>query len=368
MGVEPAGPETLLRAEGLRQVYDGRVVVEVEAIEVRAGEVLALLGPNGAGKSTLMRLLAGLEKPERGRLYYKGRAVEPGDRELRAAAVAVLQRPYLWRGTVRYNVEYGLRVRGIPAAERRSRAGAALDTLGARELEEVPVNALSGGEAQRVALARALAPRPEILFLDEPTADLDVTVRRLLLADLERIVSDAAPAVVLITHDAAEAFALANRVAVFEEGRIVQTGTPAEIFESPATEFVASFTGAEFLLSGEIAETGDGTVMVRLDTGQRVEVQGSGDAGLRVKVAYRPEDVVVVPAESSAQQTSARNRYPARVAHLNPSGGLVRLRLEADGLRLEAMITRHALEELRLEVGSRVVAQIKATALHTFPI
>ena len=169
-------------------------------------------------------------------------------------------------------------------------------------------------------------------------------------------------------HDAAEAFALANRVAVFEEGRIVQTGTPAEIFESPATEFVASFTGAEFLLSGEIAETGDGTVMVRLDTGQRVEVQGSGDAGLRVKVAYRPEDVVVVPAESSSQQTSARNRYPARVAHLNPSGGLVRLRLEADGLQLEAMITRHALEELRLEVGSRVVAQIKATALHTFPI
>ena len=163
MGVEPAGPETLLRAEGLRQVYDGRVVVEVEAIEVRAGEVLALLGPNGAGKSTLMRLLAGLEKPERGRLYYKGRAVEPGDRELRAAAVAVLQRPYLWRGTVRYNVEYGLRVRGIPAAERRSRAGAALDTLGARELEDVPVNALSGGEAQRVALARALAPKIRVV-------------------------------------------------------------------------------------------------------------------------------------------------------------------------------------------------------------
>ncbi|MEE9133816.1 MAG: ABC transporter ATP-binding protein [Gemmatimonadota bacterium] len=358
--------DPLLYGEGLVRVYDGRQVVDVESIEVRAGEVLALLGPNGAGKSTLMRLLAALETPDSGRLLYKGREVKRDDPELRRAAVAVLQRPYLWRGTVAQNVDYGLKVRRLPASERRDRIRSVLETLDILHLQDAPVNTLSGGEAQRVALARALALMPEILFLDEPTADLDVTVRRRLLADLERIVRHAAPAIVLITHDPGEAFALADRVAVIEGGRIVQTGTPADVFEAPATEFVASFTGAEFMLDGEVAEVGEGTLVVRLDSGQSLEVAGHGASGRRVRVAYRPEDVVIGPPGSAA--TSARNRIAARLTRLHPQGGLVRLRLESDGLSLEALITRHALEDLDLKVGARVVAQIKATALHVFPI
>jgi molybdopterin-binding protein len=355
---------TLLRGEGLTRNYDGRNVVEVEGIDVRSGEVLAILGPNGAGKSTLMRLLAVLEPLDGGRLLYKEREVGRDDPELRRAAVAVLQRPFLWRGTVAGNVEFGLKARRVPAGERQKRIRETLETLGIGDLAEAPVNTLSGGEAQRVALARALVLDPEILFLDEPTADLDVTVRRRLLVDLERVVRRAAPAIVLITHDPGEAFALADRVAVMEGGHIVQTGAPADIFEAPATEFVASFTGAEFMLSGEVQEVEEGTMMVRLDSGELLEVAGAEEVGARVRVAYRPEDIVLGP--ESLPATSARNRFAAKIARLYPQGGLVRLRLESDGLNLEVVITRHAQEELNLEVGSTVVAQVKATALHVF--
>jgi molybdopterin-binding protein len=360
------GAEPLLRGEGLVRHYDGRRVVDVEALAVHGGEVLALLGPNGAGKSTLLRLLAGLESPDEGCVYFKGRRVVRRDRETRQASVAVMQRPYLWRGTVRQNVEYGLRLRGVSSLERRTRVRAGLEMLGVAELAEVSVATLSGGETQRVALARALVLEPEVLFLDEPTADLDVAVRRRLLTDLERILRRIAPAIVLITHDPGEAFALADRVAVIEGGRIIQTGAPADVFEAPASEFVASFTGAEFMLNGEVEASDQDTVLIRLDSGQALEVAGKAEPGARVRVAYRPEDVVIGPLDSST--TSARNRFVARLARLHPQGGLVRVRLESDGLSLEALITRRSLEGLDLRVGKTVVAQIKATAFHIFPL
>lgn len=357
------GP-VLLSARELERGYDNRPVVRGVSVEVRAGGVLALLGPNAAGKSTLMRLLAGLEPPDAGQVRYRGRAVAPNDRELRRAVAAVLQRPYLWRDTVADNVEFGLRARGVPAAERGRRVRSALERLGVGHLRDAPVDGLSGGERQRVALARALAVEPEILFLDEPMADLDVAVRRRLLEDLERIVGTAAPAIVLITHDPGEAFALADRIAVMEEGRIVQRGTPEEIYESPATEFVASFTGAEFLLRGRVESAGEGSLGVRLESGQHVEVPGRAPPDTPVKIAYRPEDVVVAPPD--APDTSARNRFPATVARIRPSGGQVRLRLEGEGLQIVAVVTRHSMEEMGLAVGTPVTAQIKATALHLF--
>lgn len=290
----------------------------------------------------------------------------PDDSEFRQAAVAMLQRPYMWRGSVRQNVEYGLKVRGVPGEERRRRAREVLGQLGIEALMDARVDSLSGGELKRAALARALAPRPELLFLDEPTADLDVSVRKRLLADLERIVHTAESAVVLITHDPGEALSLADRVVVFEAGEVAQAGSPTEIFERPATEFVASFTGAEFLLRGRIADSGEGTVFVRLDSGHLVEAQGAGPRDGRVRVAYRPEDVVIATSVSGSE-SSARNRFLARIKRVGRTGGLVRLGLDADGLGLEAIITGQALDELDLAVGSPIVAQIKATALHTFP-
>jgi molybdopterin-binding protein len=363
---DPGRTAPLLVGEELVRIYSGRKVVEVDHIEVRTGEVLALLGPNGAGKSTLMRLLAGLETPDAGRVVFRGRTVRRDDPELRRAAAGVLQRPYLWRGTVARNVEFALKARRVPARQRGERVRRVLEELDIGHLAEASVDTLSGGEGQRVGLARALALEPQLLFLDEPSADLDVAVRRRLLADLERILRHAAPAIVLITHDPGEAFALADRVAVMESGRVIQEGSPEALFESPATEFVASFTGAELMLNGVVEAEEEGTVAVRLESGQLLAVAGDLRAGQRVRVAYRPEDVIVGPLDSPA--TSARNRFRARVARLHPRGGLVRLRLETGPSTLEAVITRSAREELGLSEGSEVIAQIKATALHAFRI
>lgn len=357
--------EPVLAAEGVVRSHGGGPVVDVERVALRAGEVLALLGPNGAGKSTLMRILAGLERPDAGRVLFRGRPVEPGDPGRRRACAVVFQRPYLWSGRVRDNVEYGLRVRGVPRAERRRRADATLDLLGLSALADAPVDTLSGGEARRVALARALVLDPECLLLDEPASDLDVIVHQQLLEDLERAARGANRAVLLVTHVPSEAFALGDRIAILERGRIVQSGTPEEIFETPATAFAASFTGAEFLLRGRVARTESGTVWVELEGGVTVEARGQLAVGTPVRVAYRPEDVIVSRSETPPR-TSARNRFEMRIAAVRSTGSFVRLRLSAPGLALVALITRHSLEDLELDLGTPVVAQVKATALHAF--
>ncbi|MBI4513795.1 MAG: ABC transporter ATP-binding protein [Gemmatimonadetes bacterium] len=363
-GSSPAH-ETILRGEALVRRYGGVPVASVDRIEVRSGEVLALLGPNGAGKSTLLRILAGLERPDAGRLVFRGREVRARDAELRRASACVFQRPYLWSGRVRDNVEFGLKARGVAPEERRRRTQAILDLLGIAALADAPVSTLSGGEARRVALARALVLEPQVLFLDEPTADLDVSIHRRFIEDVERAVRRSRRAVLLVTHLAPEAFALGDRIAVMECGRIVQEGTPEEIFEMPATEFAASFTGAEFLLRGRVRHAEGETVWVDLDTGGSLEARGRVATGAAVRVAYRPEDVVITVSGVEAR-SSARNRFEMRIAAARAYGSFVRLRLTGPGLTLVALITRHAMEDLGLRVSSIVTAQVKATALHTF--
>ncbi len=298
-------------------------------------------------------------------MLFHGRAVGPGDPALRRACGAVFQRPYLWSGDVRSNVEYGLKVRRVPRAERAQRVDAALDLLALGALGRAPVSTLSGGEARRVALARAIALEPKLLFLAEPTSDLDVTIHRQFLEDLERVVRRTRGAVLLVTHAASEAFALGDRIAILEEGRIVQEGTPEAIFEAPATAFAASFTGAEFLLRGRVQRADDTKLWIRLEGGTIVEARGRARPDSAVRVAYRPEDVVLAPYDQPLR-SSARNRFEMRVAAVRPIGSFVRLRLAGGGVQLAAVITRHSLEELGLEVGTPIVAQIKATALHAF--
>lgn len=362
-------PMSLLRAEGLRRRYGRRLVVDVDTLDVGRGEVLAILGPNGAGKSTLFRLLMLVEAADEGRILLDGREVRPGDADARHRLAGVFQRPYLFSGTVAENVAYGLRARGLGKRERESRVAEILALLGIESLARAPVNQLSGGEAQRVALARALAPGPELLLLDEPTANLDVTVRRRFREDLERLIRTQAGAAILITHDPEDAFALADRIAILEEGRVVQSGTPEEIVLHPATPFVSAFTGAELLLDGRVVAEEEGLATVELEPAalRLIATAPEGTAlapGARVHIAYRPEDVLLALPDAEAE-TSARNRIPARVAALAPAGGLVRVRLEGD-VALTALVTRHAVEALDLAPGREVVAHLKASAMRVF--
>lgn len=366
-GHRHTSPTPLLRVEGLRRRYGGRLVVDIADLELRPGEVLAVLGPNGAGKSTLFRLLHLLEKADAGRIAFEGREVRCGDRAAQRRMAGVFQRPCLFQGTVEQNVAFGLRARRATKRERAERVAEVLGWLGLTRQARAPIHALSGGEAQRVALARALAPRPEILFLDEPTANLDVDVRRRFREDLARLVRTRTRSALLITHDPGDAFALADRIAVLQEGRIVQVGRPDEVVARPATPFVAAFTGAELLPGGVVGGRTAEHVAVTLPGSAHLLAAGPAaplPPGTPIQIAYRPEDVEL--AEPDAPADPAENRLRVHVAALDPGGALVRVRLEG-GAALTALATRRTVAALGLVPGHEVIARIDPSALHVFP-
>ena len=343
--------ELLLGVRALRRSYGGRTVVDVAELAVDRGEVLAILGANGSGKSTLFRMLMRLERPDAGEVVFNGETM-----------AGVFQRPFLFSGSVRENIGFGLK--GLQ--DRAERIASAADAFGIAGLLDTSVARLSGGEAQRVALARAIAMRPDVLLLDEPAANLDVLIKRSFRADVERAARAHAGAVVLITHDPAEAFALADRIAVLDSGRIVQTGSPADLLDDPRTPFVASFSGAELLLDGVIVDVADELVYVAVgDTFVWAVVPPDHgwkhSIGMRVHVSYRPEDVMISMPDS-AHEMSARNQYRLRIEAFHGSAGLVRLRL-GGVLQLSALVTRTSAESLSLKPGMEVIAHMKATAL-----
>ena len=339
----------------------GDLILDVDRVEVRSGEVLAVLGPNGAGKSTLLRVLACLQKPDAGDVVFRGTSGGKAERLMRRHGSVVFQRPHLWAGTVRENLELGLRLRRreIPKSE----AERAADQMGVLPLLDRDARTLSGGEAQRVAIARALAVQPDVLFLDEPTSSLDAMARAALIEDLDHVAHQSAHATVLATHDRAHAFSLADRVIVLKEGRIVQSGAPEDLFENPADPFIAAVTGAELSFRASVVSSVDGLLTIRVD---ETELSAAGDAevGDTVRVVYRPEDLFLSRTEISA---SPRNRFRAVVTEIRPSGSMQRIRLEGAG-HWAAVITRAAGEELALEVGSEIWVQVKATALHAFTL
>ena len=354
----------LLVGTGLRKSYGRKTVLDVDRIELMRGELLAVFGPNGAGKSTLLRTLAMLERPDAGRVTYGGRSGRSGEKALRAASAVVFQRAHFWRESVEYNIALGLKLRGTRRQKILERVDSVCEQLAISHLRLSPVTALSGGESQRVALARALVLDPEILFLDEPTSNLDTDSKLELRQDLERVARERATSIVLITHDRNEAFHLADRIAVMNGGRLIQVGTPTEIYDNPADVYAARVTGAEFTLHGHIVASDERMVTVDLD-GTMLRALGDGRPGDAVKVAYRPEDLVLSPPDHPVGELSTRNLVYATITDRRDMGGLVRVRMAAP-IELVALVTREAAEELPLEPGDRVGVRVKATALHAF--
>ncbi len=368
-----------IEAEGLVKRYGERTVVSIDQFSVFEGEVLAILGPNGAGKTTLFRLLALLERPDAGSVAYFGTNVDTHDLAARRRTAAVFQRPLLFQGSVEDNVRFGLKFRRLGRKEVKFKIREALQLMGVESLADSDIRTLSGGELQRVALARALVLEPEILFLDEPTSNLDVHVRRRFREDLRRVVEHLAATVVIITHEHAEALSLAQRVAVINEGKLVQIGTPEEVFTHPRNAFVADFTGAETIWRGEVIACEQGLCTMKTRAGLLVQAPAAAAPGAEVTIALRPEDVAVaIDGEAErgpAPGSSVRNRWPGTVDGLSRSGPLVRvvLKLDCDAGaevcyggegEVISLITRASADELQLAPGVRVIASVKATALN----
>jgi tungstate transport system ATP-binding protein len=375
----PSPQENLaIQGVGLVKSYSGRTVVSVDEVGVREGEVLAILGPNGAGKSTLFRMLGLIEKPDQGFVRYFGRDVTVRDLAARRRTAAVFQRPMFFQGSVWDNVAYSLRLRRISRKKTKSLVQAAIELMNIGTLAEADTRTLSGGELQRVALARALVLEPEILFLDEPSGNLDAHVRRSFREDIRSVVKKLGVTVVIITHDHNEALSMAQSVVVIREGRIVQTGAPAEVFLKPADSFVAGFMGIETMWRGKVVECAGGMCTICTQAGVLADVIVERPLGSEVTVVMRPEDVALtttpLPSESP-RTTSVRNHWRGVVDTVAPSGPLVRVSvrlIDSGGQEASfggegevvALVTRASAEELGVRSGLEVTAGVKATALH----
>ncbi|GAB4560867.1 MAG: ATP-binding cassette domain-containing protein [Anaerolineae bacterium] len=235
----------ILEARGLRQIYKGRIVLDIAQLEVRRGEILAIIGPSGAGKSTLLRLLNFLEPPTAGTIRFEGRPINGrAPLDVRRQITTVFQRPALLRASVRANVSYGLRLRGL---RDDAEVDALLHRLGLADLATSPAHTLSGGEMQRVALARALAIRPRVLLLDEPTTNLDPYNAALIEQVIREANSAEGTTVVLVTHDLFQARRLAHRSGLLLGGRLIELAPTETFFGAPSDPRTMAFLRGELV-------------------------------------------------------------------------------------------------------------------------
>jgi putative spermidine/putrescine transport system ATP-binding protein len=255
-----------IRLRSLRKVFGRTEAVAGVDLSISDGEFFSMLGPSGSGKTTVLRMIAGFEAPTSGSVELAGKDVTrlaPFERDVHTVFQDYALFPHM---TVEQNVAYGLKVRGTPKAERLKQAEEALASVRLEGFGKRRPSQLSGGQRQRVALARALVNRPRVLLLDEPLGALDLKLREQMQIELKALQREVGITFVFVTHDQDEALTMSDRIAVFDNGRLEQTGTPAEIYERPATPFVAGFVGTSNLLTGETAEQvvgREGTFSVR---------------------------------------------------------------------------------------------------------
>ncbi len=283
-----AGPRTVLAIDGVTRRFGRIAAVDRISLDIRENEFFALLGPSGCGKTTLLRLLAGFETPDEGRILLDGvdiAPVPPNRRPLNLMFQSYALFPHM---TVRDNVAYGLEMEGLAKDEIGRRVGAILETTHLTQFAGRRPDQLSGGQRQRVALARALVKRPRVLLLDEPLAALDKKLRGAMQIELKRLQHEVGITFVVVTHDQEEALAMSDRIAVLRDGHLLQCDTPHEVYERPADRFVADFIGVMNFIPGRIVEGG-----VEVVEGRRIAGQlpvGAASAA-PATAAVRPERV-----------------------------------------------------------------------------
>ncbi len=270
-----------VRLTGIRRTYGDVVAVDHLDLEIEAGEFFTLLGPSGSGKTTTLRVIAGFERPDAGRVQLQGvdvTRVAPSQRAVNTVFQDYALFPHM---TVLENVEYGLRVKGVSRHDRRARAAAVLDRVRLPGLGDRKPVQLSGGQRQRVALARAIVTGPPVLLLDEPLGALDLKLRQEMQSFLKALQRDLGITFVYVTHDQEEALTMSDRLAVFDAGRIEQVGTPAEVYEHPQSEFVAGFVGISNVL-----ERDGRRITIRPEKIRMADESGDGEPATIREVVY----------------------------------------------------------------------------------
>ncbi|GAA0353589.1 ABC transporter ATP-binding protein [Actinoallomurus spadix] len=333
MNTEEPGVSAAVELRAVRKTFGEVSAVDGVDLEIGDGEFFAMLGPSGSGKTTVLRMIAGFETPTSGSIRLGGREVTklpPFERDVNTVFQDYALFPHM---NVLANVEYGLKVKKVPKAERRERALEALASVRLEGFETRRPGQLSGGQRQRVALARALVNRPKVLLLDEPLGALDLKLREEMQVELKAIQREVGITFLFVTHDQEEALTMADRVAVFNAGRIEQVGTPADVYEQPATAFVAGFVGTSNLIEGEAAQSILGRPGVYSVRPEKLRVDTDLDAEL-------PED------EHSATGTVAEVVYAGAatrfVVDLDAGGRLVALQQNLQSSSMDVLKLREA--------------------------
>jgi putative spermidine/putrescine transport system ATP-binding protein len=317
-----SGAAPAVRLRGIRKCFGSVVAADGVDLEVEDGEFFTMLGPSGSGKTTLLRMIAGFERPDAGSVELGGVDVTRDPPYLRNVNTVFQDYALFPHMTVAQNVEYGLRVRKVPRAERRRKAQATLDMVRLSELGHRKPVQLSGGQRQRVALARAIVNEPEVLLLDEPLGALDLKLRQEMQTELKRIQREVGITFVYVTHDQEEALTMSDRIAVMDGGRVEQLGSPIDVYERPATEFVAGFIGVSNLL-----ERNGRRLTVRPEKVHLLAPGEPGPAGAHV------EDGVI----SDVVYLGVVTRY---VVTLDGGGDLVAVRQNLETAAVDALQSR----------------------------
>ncbi|MDR6951221.1 spermidine/putrescine transport system ATP-binding protein [Ancylobacter sp. 3268] len=354
MTTTKAGP--MLEIDRVAKRYGGTLAVAEVSFTIGKGEFIALMGPSGCGKTTTLRMIAGLDTPSEGEIRLWGRRINedaPWERDAPLVWQNYALFPFL---SVVKNVEFGLKQRGVPAAERRKKAMEWMERLGIAGFAERGVDQLSGGQRQRVALARALALEPEMLLLDEPLSALDPHLRVRMQSELVRLHRELGITFVCVTHSHSEAFAMADRVVIMSEGRVQQIGAPREIYRRAANRFVAEFVGGTNLFSGTATRADGGGLRVEGAFGSAIAPLPSdltlGD-GAAVTLVVAADRIDIAPTRSGTG-----NEIDARVVTLEVVGSSATVFLEtAGGVDLRVQRSLHEIENTSLNPGQSVIAR-----------
>ncbi len=300
--------ENAITLKGVSKRFGSHTAVHVLDLEIRDGEFFSLLGPSGCGKTTTLRMIAGFEIPDTGRILLHGDDVTDTEPNRRRVNMVFQQYALFPHMSIYDNVAFGLKMNHVPGGEHRGRIETMLEIVELQGYERRRPRQLSGGQQQRVALARALVNTPAALLLDEPLGALDVKLRRTMQSELKRIQRELGTTFVYVTHDQEEALAMSDRIAVMNGGRVEQIGSPREIYDHPATPFVADFIGSLNAVELVVAELVGGLAVGRYAEGERIVV--AAEAGMRVgdvvRVAVRPERIRIDPGAAGPPDDGSR--------------------------------------------------------------
>ena len=343
--------------KNVTKAYGTKIVVDEVNLQIHEGEILALLGPNGSGKTTILKILAFIENPTGGEVKFQGKAVNFKNTEKeRLQSTLVFQKTIVFDTSVYNNIAYGLKIRKVPKETRDREVKKALELVKLEGFEKRNARKLSGGEQQRVAIARALVLKTKLLLLDEPTANLDPKNAGILEEVIDAVNRENKTTIVMATHNMFQAKKLPNRIALMDEGKVTEIGTPAEVF-GKLSKNLARFTAVDNTFNGNAKANASDTSKVDIGNGVQIEVVAQKQG--KAIIFINPQDIIL---SKTAVESSARNVFKGKITQISDLDSLVKLKIDV-GKPFTVQITKRSFSEMGLCLNAEVFITFKASSV-----